>query len=860
MRRQRGPARAVTLRGMFRISLRSLGAHKVRLLLTAAAVFLGVAFITGMLMLTNALDRTFTDIFESSAQDVLVTRTAAVAEDFTQSTGDDSVLLISQSDVDAVAGVEGVKAAAGAIFQNGAYLIDAEGEVVGGNGPPAAGVNWQSQPDLALARITQGRAPDADDEIAVDDVTFPKLGIPVDDQVTMVTPSGRIKVTLVGVFKFGETGGTAGLTLTAFTPERAQELFTEPGQWQSVEVAVEDGFSDQQVADTISAQLGSGWTVKTRDQQVEESAGALREGLGFINYVLLGFSGISLFVAAFLIYNTFAMLVAQRGKEMALLRAVGATRRQVLISVLLEALVLALVAAAIGIGLGYLLALGLTALLGQIGLSLTSGVVLTAQAVLWALVLAVVVTVLSALLPAVRAAHTLPVAALREATTPVEHPGKARSIAGAVVAVVALAGLATAFTDDPSVSLVAFAALGLLIATVLLAPVLAMGAAHIASAAMRVGGVSGQLAARNAERGPRRVAATASALLIGLSLVTTVAVVVASARESINQLIDSSFGADYIVATQTGNPFSTGIADQLREVSGVEYVISQSQGPARVDGEDQLVTAVGGGPVTAVFDLEVASGRVDEVSQGTAIADQDWATAAGVTVGDRVSALFPSGQTRAFTLGGIYQPTEAGLLGGLVIPKDDYRSVGGAAQDTLLYVALAPDADPATVLPAVEKVTDENPLLQVLDQTEIKEQNSRQINQLLYLIYGMLGLSIIIAALGVVNTMALSVLERTREIGLLRAVGASRRQVRRMIRWEAVLVAVTGAAAGVVLGLVAGISLRQALSGDGIEVLVIPMATIVVILVLAVVLGVLAAALPARRAARLDILDAIATE
>jgi putative ABC transport system permease protein len=845
---------------VFTIALRSLSAHKLRLLLTAAAVFLGVAFITGMLMLTNALDRTFTDIFESGAQDVLVTRTAAVSEDITQSTGDDAVLLISQDVVAEVAQVSGVLAADGAIFQNGAYLLDSAGKVVGANGPPAAGVNWQPDPALAVANITDGRAPERDSEIVVDDVSFPKLDTDIGQTVTMVTPKGRIKVDLVGVFKYGETGGLAGATITAFTPQRAQELFTAPGQWQFIEVAAAEGVDDQQVADNIAAQLGDGWTAKTRDQQVEESASALREGLGFITYVLVGFAGISLFVAAFLIYNTFAMLVAQRGREMALLRAVGASRRQVLSSVLLEALVLSLVAAVIGIGLGYVLAILLTALLGQIGLSLTSGVVLTGQAVLWALVLAVVVTVLSALLPAVRAARTPPIAALREAATPVEKPGLVRSISGAVVLVVAAAGLATGFGDDPQVSIVALSALGLLVAAVLLSPVLAMGAAKAAGVFMRAGGVSGRLAGRNAERGPRRVAATASALLIGLALVTTVAVVVASARESINQLIDSSFGADYVVATQTGNPFSADIATKLRDVPEVEYVVSQSQGPARVDGEDQLITAMGGGPVSSVFDLTVTAGVVDQLPQGTAIADQDWATAAGASVGDRVTALFPSGQTRGFTLEGIFEPTDAGLLSGLVIPKDDYRSVGGAAQDTLLYVTLDPGADPATALPAVQTVTDENPLLQVLDQASIKEQNSRTINQLLYLIYGMLGLSIIIAALGVVNTMALSVLERTREIGLLRAVGTSRRQVRRMIRWEAVLVAVTGAVAGVIVGLVSGVSLRASLSGDGIEVLVIPLATVLVILVLAVVLGVLAAALPARRAAKLDILGAIAAE
>ncbi len=850
----------VTLEVMLRITLRSLAAHKLRLLLTAAAVFLGVAFVTGMLMLTNTLDRTFTDIFESNAQDVLVTRTTAVSEDITQNTGDDQVQLIAQNVVDEVAAVEGVNKAGGSIFQNGAYLLDAEGDVVGGNGPPSAGTNWQSDPDLSVANITQGQAPQNDREIVVDEVSFPKLDIPIGDEVTMVTPTGRIKVDLVGVFRYGETGGLAGATITAFTADRAQELFTEPGKWQFVEVAVQDGFTDQQVADNISAELGDGFTVKTRAQQVEESSDALAQGLGFITYALVGFAGISLFVAAFLIYNTFAMLVAQRGREMALLRAVGVSRRQVLTSVLLEAVVLALISAVIGIGLGYLIAVLLVALLGQIGLSLTSGVALTGQAVVWAGVLAIVVTVVSALLPAMRAARTPPIAALREASSPVEKPGKIRTVLGGLLLVASAAGLASAYGSDPQIQLVALSALGLLVAVVMLSPVLAILVARVASAVLGAAGVSGRLAGRNAERGPRRVAATASALLIGLALVTTVAVVVASARESINQLIDRAFGADYVVATATGNPFSTNIASKLRELPEVEYVVSQSAGPARVDGEDQLISAAGGGPISSVFDLNVTAGQVGELTQGTAIADSEWAADAGVGVGDRVTALFPSGQSRSFTVQGLFEPPDAGLISGLVIPKDDYRAVGGASQDTLLYVVLDPGADPATALSAVESVTDENPLLQVLDQASIKEQNSQTINQLLYLIYGMLGLSILIAALGVVNTMALSVLERTREIGLLRAVGASRRQVRRMIRWEAVLVAITGAVAGILVGLLAGTSLRAALSDDGIEVLVIPMATLLVILGLAIVIGVLAAVVPARRAARLDILAAIADE
>ena len=845
---------------MLKISLRSILSHKLRLALTALSVVLGVAFASGMLMLTSALDRTFLDIFESTAQDVVVTPETAVETDITTDSDDQAPLLLEQSVVDQVNGVDGVEVAAGGISANGAYLIDAEGDVVGAVGPPALGVDWTSEEALLPATITDGQAPQAADDIAVDEVTFPKLGLEIGDEVTVLTPQGDFAGNLVGVFRFGDGGGLAGATVTAFRPDTAQELFAQPGSWQFITVATAEGFTDDQVASAIEAELGVGYTVQTREEQVEESASALREGLSFLNYFLLGFAGIALFVAAFLIYNTFSMLVAARGKEMALLRAIGAARRQVLGSVLLEAVVLGLLAAVVGVVVGYGLATGLGSLLSAIGLDLAAGIAPTVPSILLALGLGLSVTVISAIAPALRAARIPPLEALRQASAPPDRPSVVMTGLGFAALLGAAVLLVPAFTaEDPGAGSTALGALVLLVAGILLAPLMAVLFAKLMVWPLgAVGGVSGRIAARNAGRSPRRAAATASALIVGLALVSSVTVVVASAQRSIEQLIDDQFGADLIVSTQTGQPFPQSIGDEMEAVDGVDAVVRQSDGPASLDGDTIVVTALGGGTVDTVFTVETLDGDLDELGPGTAILGSDFAEDRGYDLGASLDLLFPAGEERSFTVAAIFEPSV--LLSGPVISLEDYREVGGAAQDTLLFVALEPGADPAVVVPQVEAAAEANPLIQVSDQTAIKEQNASQLDQLLYIIYGMLGLSVIIAALGVINTMVLSVIERTREIGLVRAVGAGSRQVRRMIRWEAVLVSLLGAGVGIGLGILAAAALQRSLASDGIDQLVIPSGTVLVLLVLALFIGVLGAWFPARRASKMNILASITTE
>jgi putative ABC transport system permease protein len=849
---------------MLKATLRTALAHKGRLILSMLAVILGVAFVTGTLMLTSALDRTFVDIIEGSAQDVQVTRESAVGVDLTTEPGDSAPLLVSQETVEQIKGVEGVAAAEGSVSRNGVYLIDQQGEVVGAVGPPALGLSWSADPQLSLATITQGHAPEANDQIVVDDTTFPEIGAQIGDQVKVLTPSGEISAQLAGTFRYGETGGLAGATLTFFTPERAQELLTEKGEWTAAEVSVVDGFTDQQVADSIASTLtDEALVVKTRAQQVEEESASLREGLAFFNYILIGFAAISLFVATFLIYNTFAILVAQRGQELALLRAIGATRVQVLRSVLVEALLMAIGAVIIGIGVGYLLAFGLAALFGSIGLTLSAGIQITLPAIVWATIVGIVVTLLAALIPAIRASRIAPVAALREAGGGgQEGVGKIRTIIGAVLLFLSIVLINFGLANEDAGARAGQTALGallLLVAVVVLSPLLAVALVKVAGPLLRaLGGTSGKLAARNAARSPRRLATTASALTIGLGLVVSVTIITSSAKVSIEELVDNSVKSEFLVQTLTQQPFDRAIAEEIRGIEGVEYVVSESGGSVEIDGEESGITAIGGGPLDATISVENVTGEFGDLSTGEAVVSQDLADEKGWSVGDTVTVLFSSGQERTFTIVGTYE--ESILLSGLVISLDDYREAGGAAQDRFLSIVLLPDADSTIVLAQTEEFAAANPLLEVLDQTEIKEQNAAQLNQLLYMVYAMLALSVIIAALGVVNTLALSVIERTREIGLLRAVGATRRQIRRIIRWEAVVVAVLGAILGIVVGIGAGVALQRALADSGIDTLAMPVGTLVIILIGAIFIGVLAAVLPARRAARLNVLESIATE
>ncbi len=843
---------------MLRIALRSVFAHRVRLILTAVSAVLGVAFVAGMLMLTSALDRTFTEIFTSTATDVRITTQSALAEDddYGGMRNRAAAGFVPESVVDRVAQLPGVADAAGVATAAGLALIGASGDVVGGGGPPTLGVTWLSNPALSNATITQGREPVRPGEIVVDEVALSRLGEPLGAAVEVVGPQARITAELVGVFRLGGAG-QPGLTLTAFVPEQAQQLLTAPGAWTAVVVQAADGSSNAEVAQQIRDELGTGYDVQTREEQIDAAVTALREGLGFITTIVGVFAGIALFVAAFLIYNTFAMLIAQRGRELALLRALGAMRRQVLASVMVEAALISCVSALLGVALGYLLAAGLKALLGLIGLQLSVGITLNARAVGWALILSLAVTCASALLPAIRASRTAPVAALRDAGRPAETAGLPRTVIGAALGVVSAWRIWLAFAGELSARDTAWASAGLLVAGILLAPALAKGfAAAVTRALAVVAGLPGRIAGRNAGRAPRRVAATASALMIGLALVSGVGVIVASAQQSLSDLVDRTFFGDLLI-TRDGRVFSPAVAAEVSQVPGVGLVVQQTSGPAELGGTPVQVNAIGlAGDLTAI---EAAFGASpQDLVAGRAVMGQTAAAEFGLSTGDLIELLLPSGSVVEAMLAAVVEDTP--LLGDIVVPMDDYRAAGGEREDRAVFVAFDGSVPRDAAEAAVREVVAVNTLMGVYSAAELKERQQEQLDQLLYLVYAMLGLSIVIAALGVVNTMALSVVERTREIGLLRAVGASRSQVRRMIRWEAVLVSTLGGILGIVIGVLVGGALRRSLAEDGLDALAVPWDSLAWIFAGAVLIGVLGAVLPARRASRMDILRSIGAE
>ncbi|SNS39941.1 putative ABC transport system permease protein [Geodermatophilus saharensis] len=842
---------------MRRATLRSLLAHKLRLALSAVAIVLGVAFVAGTMIFTDTLDRTFTDLFESTASDVAVTPEGG-AEGIDGPAG---TLSVPGTLVGQVRAVDGVAAAEGYVQAQGVYLLTPAGEVLDTGGAPGIGISWTSAPGLDTGELTAGRAPERAGEVALDSGSAEEAGYAVGDRVTLLTPGPRVEATVVGVFTFGEDGGLAGASLTAFDVATAQQLTGVGDGFSGIQVAAAEDVSHDELADRVVAAVGDGYTVQTAQQQADEQSAALEEGLSFITVLLTAFAVIALFVGSFIILNTFSMLVAQRTRELALLRALGAGRGQVTRSVLLEAVVLGVVGATVGLAGGFGIATGLRALFGTFGLTLDGDLVLSADTVVWSYAVGVLVTVLAAWVPARRAARTPPVAAMRDDHVAVERSLRRRTAFGvALVAVAAgaLAGSVAAGDSGHAPALVGVGGLALVLGAVALSPVLARPVVRVLGAPLpRLAGTAGRLARDNAQRNPRRTAATASALMVGLTLVTGFGVLGASANASVDALVDDTVRADYVVSTAVGQPFTPEVADRLRQLPEVDAVLQQRFTQVRVDGQSTFAAAVDATTLDRGLALEYVAGGSDGLAGRGLLVDETTAAERGWEVGDTVAAESAGGQPTELTVGGVYAANQA--VGSMVLSLDTDAALGGPALDRYVYVVLADGTDAAAARAALETVVDAYPVVGLKDRDEFAGEQKAQVDQVLLLINALLVLSVLIAVLGIVNTLAMSVLERTREIGLLRAVGMDRRQLRRTVRLEAVLISVYGAVLGLGLGLVLGVGLTRALADQGITELVVPGGQLAGFLVLGALIGVVAAVWPARRAARLQVLDAIAT-
>jgi len=845
---------------MWRTTYKNLLAHKLRLAMSGLAIVLGVAFVSGTLIFTDTLSKTFTNLFAATSADVNVQRAAAFEQGLAGA-GSGTATYVPGDLVERIETLDGVAAVEGYVQSEGVYLLDKDGKVLDTGGAPGLGVSWHEQDAVSPTTLVDGRAPGGPSEIAIDVDAAAEAGYGVGDTVTVLTPGPRLDAEVVGTFRFGDEGGLAGASLTAFDTATAQQLLTAPGQFHGISIAAEDGVADAELSDRVAAVLGAEYDVKTAAEQADSLAADLSDSLQFINVFLLVFAGVALFVGTFIILNTFSMLVAQRTKELALLRALGAKRAQVTRSVLGEALALGVVGSTVGLGVGYAVAAGLRALFGSFGVTLDGELVLAADTVAWAYVIGVVVTLLAAYLPARRAAKTPPIAAMREDAVSTERSLRRRTAAGSVLAAVgALALIAGSVNDDGSsaASMVGLGALLLILGATALSPVLARPFLRVVGAALpRLWGTTGHLARENAIRNPRRTAATASALMVGLALVSAFTVIGASTNKSVDKLIAGSVQAELVVSSAVQQPFTPEIAEKVAGIDGVSSVMPLRWGQGQLDGQTSFITGVDASSLDSAITLDWVEGSSADLADGGMLVDENTATERGWAVGDTVELLGANADRQQVVIAGVFEPNQ--VVGSAVVSLDTHDRSGGVALDRYVYVDLADGASLSDVRPDVEAALAGYPVVDVKDQAEFRTEQKGQVEQLLMLINAMLLLSVIIAALGIVNTLAMSVIERTREIGLLRAVGLGRQQLRRMVRLEAVVISVYGAVLGVVLGTTFGIALSRALAGQGITELAVPTPRLVVFVAVAAVIGVIAALGPARRAARMQVLDAIAT-
>ncbi|WP_316777900.1 ABC transporter permease [Streptomyces sasae] len=855
---------------MLKATLRSFLAHKGRLMLSALAIVLSVAFVAGSLIFSDTVTRTFDRLFASTSADV----TVEPKQDLKSSVPTGAVQTVPATLAGRVAKVDGVADTHADVSVQNIVVVDSHNKSVGPTtGAPTIATDWYLT-HRSPVKLTSGHAPQGAGQALLDADTADKKHVRIGDTLTVQAQPGTFEVEIVGIATFTTTN--PGAALVFLDPSvAAKELLGSPGRATSISVDAAKGVTDAELKHRIGESIGTGtYDLKTADEQAKSSAADLGGFLDVIKYVMLGFAGIATLVGVFLIVNTFSMLIAQRTRELGLLRALGADRRQVRRSVLTEAVLLGLVGSTVGLGAGIGLALGLIKLMTAFGMNLKA----TEMVIGWgtpvaAYVVGVGVTFVAAYLPARRAATVSPMAALADAEIAgVGKPLRTRAIVGTVVGAIgaaALAGCAAATKTASAASLLGLGVVFTLIATVIAGPLLVRPVIRVLGAAFpALFGSVGRMSQRNALRNPRRTGATAAALMVGLALVGGMSVASASMSKSFDQQIDKTLGADFVI--QNGNflPFTHEITDKVRATDGVGLVVRQRFTPVAVrlpDGKRVTTTAAGYDPqVDAVAHVAYKGGdTAAALADGSLGMDVNFAEDHKVRLGSVLPVEFPGGKSAEMKVGALTDQDSGsgfGTQGGLFFGIATVEKYVPNGQDSSLYVNRASGTSPDQLRKNLDRTLAPFPQVQVRDQADYKKLVHDQIAVLLYLVYALLGLAIVIAVLGVVNTLALSVVERTREIGLLRAIGLARRQLRRMIRLESVVIAVFGAVLGLALGLVWGVCTQQVLALQGMKALAVPWGTIVAVVIGSAVVGIVAALLPALRASRMNVLAAIAHE
>ncbi|HEU4346604.1 MAG TPA: ABC transporter permease [Actinoplanes sp.] len=848
---------------MLHATLKNLMARKLRLILSGLAVVLGVMFVSGAFVVTDTLSRSFDSVFASAYSQTDVGVSAKPVVEVSEMEGEQVETPFPAGLVRTVEGIDGVAAATGIASADGARVIGRDGKVLTSSGPPRLGGNWTGEDGLTQLRA--GRGPAADDEIAVNAYVAEQAGLAVGDRVGVLTLQPKKEFTLVGVFGYsGDRDTLGGVQEVMFTEPAAQRLMLgRTGVFTSISVRADDGVPPEQLRDRISAVLGPAYEVKTGEQLADEGAAGLQEGLGFFTNILLGFAGVALFVGVFLILNTFSIVVAQRTRELALLRAMGASRLQVITSVLVEAIVIGLLGAVLGLATGVGVGGGLAYLVSTFtgGLDLAP-IAVPAAAVISAFGVGVLVTVVAAVLPALRAARIAPVAAMQDVATP-DRPLTRVTVAGALIGAAGAATLGVGLYASTGSELVLILS-GVLLSFVGVALLTPLVSKPVVAVLGRLFSWSlpGRLGRRNSGRNPRRTAITAAALMVGIALVTGVTVVMDSAKASLSQQAEDTIKAQVVISGEQNGPrppsFDPAVLDRAAAIAGVRSAAGLWNDQAIVDGERDFVNATDDlARLADAYGATAATGALATLKPDQIAVSTERAAEHGWALGSTITVQPARGEARDYTVVATYAGDA--LPGSMLLPASATAQFG-VPQPVFGFVRLTDGTPVGQVLPGLKALLADSPEVSATDRSAFVAQQARQFDMIITMVQILLALAILIAVLGVVNTLALSVLERTRELGLLRAIGLSRRQTMRMVTVEAVVISIFGALLGVAVGAGLGSAVVQALDGEGITELVLPWTRMGTYLVLAGLVGVVAAVLPAIRAARLNVLGAIAHE
>jgi putative ABC transport system permease protein len=859
---------------MILVALRGLAGRKFRAVATALAIVLGVAMVSGTYVLTDTIDKAFHTIFaESYAGTDAVVASKSQGISFQGDRAD--LEPVPESVLATVRGVDSVDVATGSVIDETATkIIGSDGKAIDTHGGPSFGFGIDASPALSRfnpLNLLEGRWPSGSDEVVVDTGTVDRQHFEVGDTIRIATLEPTRSFRLVGVAQYGSVQSLGAVTFSVFDIPTAQELLHRRGRLDAISVAAKPGVTQTELARDLEEALPSSVEAKTGAEQAQSDSDDISEFTSFIRYFLLAFGGIALFVGAFVIFNTLSITVAQRTREFATLRTIGGSRRQLLTAVIVEALVIGVLASLLGLLLGFALAKGLNALFVALDIDLpTTSAVYAPRTFVVSLLIGILVTLLAAITPAIRATRVPPIAAVREgAVLPRGRLAPYSPFIAAVIVALALAllGYAMFVNDVPTgrrLLSIALGVLGLFVGVAMLARLAVPPIARVIGfPSARLGGVAGSLARGNALRNPARTASTAAALMIGLALVTFIAVLSAGMKASNRDAIEAQVVADYVVTSQNGfEPFVGAAGDAAAAAAVAQQSTSVRSDLAKVAGKSRYLTGIEPGAITAAYRFDWKEGSdavLTELGSDGAIVDKDFAEDAQLDVGGRFSLLVPSGERRELVVRGIYEPPPFyPLLGSVSISKTTFDGLYDRPRNQFTFVNVTGDPTASTDS-ALEAALADFPDAKVQTRKAWITEQDEDFNQFLLMLYVLLALSVIVSLFGMVNTLVLSVFERTRELGMLRAVGMTRRQVRRMIRHESVITALIGAALGLPLGIFLAVLVTRALSEFDVQ-FHLPGRQLALFVVVAMIAGVLAAIIPARRAARLRVLEALQYE